>query len=1219
MRAAIFSSKKIHIATVALFFLSTIYYVVPARAANPACTPTTSTVGNLTVLEFVNPNTNESNTTGSNIGFTCDWTVPTNVYAVQVVIVGGGGSGGFGNQGGGGGGGEVLYTTTETFTTPSTIKTITVGTGGAATTAPANVPGNTGANSSYDNVVARGGGGGGSAGPYSSDAAKAGLTGGSSGGGSRFGNLVVAPTKTTAPGFTSLANAGGKGAGKSTNDPASASQCAPFGAGGGGGGAMSVGGDALATCTDSSTAGSVNITVGAGGAGAYLLGKCVGGGGASLSGTGAPPVNPATNNYNFGTITVNQAAKTPCKDPTNNNQDVAGTWSGGGSGVDFASGAANTGGGASGAPLEYNRARGGSGVVLIAYDASNPPVRPNITTQPQSRSILSMNTETLTVAANINDGGTLSYKWQSAGLNSTTFMDVMNSDSSTLVTWQLPATSNGIQFRVIVTNTKGGRTSTATSSIATLTVNRRATTISLSYGDTSTVRYFDGETFTATFSSNSDNASTRTFASLTSSVCTVNSTTGLITAVTPGLCSIQVSILASDRYSASTRSLSFNIRKKLQSVQWSSLPSLPVYSPAIQLGVTSGYLLATGETATGSGTISYSVVNTCNSFSITSTGRITPTALGACLVRALQSATATYEAASAFETLTVVATPPDAPFINTVSSSGGSGSTSGAITVSLTSGNENGASITHFVVTAAPTVGGAIQETLTASAGTRTVTLTGLTLGTGYTVKARVINSAGSSSDRTYGSTVTPAGIPYGVSALTATPGDTTLTINYTGPASLNGGTWDRYQYFISPTGTPFTDSPTAISLTQANTSYTFTGLTNGAAYDVKVVALTSANGTASSANTTLLNLVPAVAPQAPTISITRIDSATARINWYTVGSGGSPVTSYTVTVNKNSVAQSCYVNLATTNCTISGLTTNDVLTASATATNLVGTSAASANATYTHATAPLSPTGITTTSGDTYISISFTQPASGDSISDYEYSYDGNTYTSVGINASPITLTGLTNETTYSLFIRAIGLNYGTGAASETITATAGIPAPPPPPPSNGGGGGSSYSPPITVVETTTVLVVETPTVIIIVETSTKVVETQTPIVRIPITETSTVVTKISIRMQEPFRVNSYFVNVAATNELKGFVKKYSKSKVLRVITIGYSSPSLVNPYPSKLGTWRATAIAKTLKKLGLKTSYTSKYGGLFTGSRKDARKVRIVLYIETIKVTTT
>jgi hypothetical protein len=1218
MRAKVFSHRKIHLATVALLFISTVFYGLPARAANPACSPTTSTLGNLTVLEFVNPNTNESNTTDSNIGYTCDWTVPTGVYAVSVVIVGGGGSGGYGNQAGGGGGGEVVYTATETFTSPSSIKTITVGTGGAAPTAPANVPGNTGANSSYDGVIAHGGGGGGSAGPYSTSAEKAGLTGGSSGGGSRFGNLVVAPTRTTAPGFTSLANSGGNGAGKSTNDPASATQCAPFGSGGGGGGAMSVGGNALATCTDSSTAGSVNITVGAGGAGAYLLGKCVGGGGASLAGTGAPPVNPTNGGYNFGTITVNQATKTPCKDPTNNNQDVAGTWSGGGSGVDFSNGAPNTGGGSSGAPTDYGRPRGGSGVVLIAYDATNPPVRPGISTQPQTRSILSLNTETLTVAASVNDGGTLSYLWQSSPSGSSTWTNIANSDSSTYVTPPIPATSSGVKYRVQITNTKSTRTSVTISNAATLTVNRRTTTISLSYGDTSTVRYFDGETFTATFSSNSDVASSRTFSSLSSTICSIDASTGLITALRPGQCSVQVSIPSSDRCASATLSLSFVIRNKLQVVTWSSLPSLPVSSAAVQLGVTPGYALATGETATGSGTISYSVVNACSSFSITSDGRITPLALGACRIRALQAATSTFDPGSAFETLTVVATPPDAPFINTVSSSGGSGSTSGAITVSLTSGNENGASITHFVVTAAPSVGSAIQETLTASAGTRTVTVTGLTLGTAYTVKAKVINSAGSSSDRTYGSTVTPAGVPYGVSALTDTPGDTTLTINYTAPASLNGGTWDRYQYFISPTGTPFSDTPTAISVTQANTSYTFTGLTNGAAYAVKVVALTSANGTASSANTTLLNLVPAVAPQAPTISITRIDSATARINWYTTGSGGSPVTSYTVAVNKNSVSQSCYVNVSTTNCTISGLSTNDVLTASATATNLVGTSASSATATYTHATAPLSPTGITTTSGDTYISISFTQPSSGDAISDYEYSYDGATFTSVGVTSSPITLTGLTNETTYSLVIRAIGFNYGAGLLSETITATAGIPAPPPPPPSNGGGGGFSYTPPV-VVETTTVLAVDTSTVIIVVETSTTKSETSTPEVRIPVTETNTVVVKISIRMQEPFRVNSYFVNVVATNELSAIVKKYSKSKVLRVITIGYSSPSLVNPYPSRLGTWRAEAIAKTMKKLGLKTSYTAKYGGLFTGSRKDARKVRIILYIETIKVTTT
>jgi len=138
MRARVYFTPKIHVATVLILFLTSVVYALPAHSVNPACTPTTSTVNGLTVLEFDNPNTNDSNTTGSNIGYTCDWTVPSNVYAVSVVIVGGGGSGGFGNQAGGGGGGEVLYTATETFTSPSSIKTITIGTGGAATTAAAN-------------------------------------------------------------------------------------------------------------------------------------------------------------------------------------------------------------------------------------------------------------------------------------------------------------------------------------------------------------------------------------------------------------------------------------------------------------------------------------------------------------------------------------------------------------------------------------------------------------------------------------------------------------------------------------------------------------------------------------------------------------------------------------------------------------------------------------------------------------------------------------------------------------------------------------------------------------------------------------------------------------------------------------------------------------------------------------------------------------------------
>ena len=154
-------------------------------------------------------------------------------------------------------------------------------------------------------------------------------------------------------------------------------------------------------------------------------------------------------------------------------------------------------------------------------------------------------------------------------------------------------------------------------------------------------------------------------------------------------------------------------------------------------------------------------------------------------------------------------------------------------------------------------------------------------------------------------------------------------------------------------------------------------------------------------------------------------------------------------------------------------------------------------------------------------------------------------------------------------------------------------------------------------IVETSTA-VVDTTTVLVIPETPTQITETKTPEIKITITETTTVISKINILMQEPFRVNSYFINVVATRELQSIVKKYSKSDVIRVITIGYSSPSLVNPYPSKLGTWRATAIAKSLKNLGLKSVYTAKYGGLYQGKRVDARKVRIILYINKTVVTT-
>jgi hypothetical protein len=600
------------VVALALTLLPSFASVNIAHSANPACTPTQTTIDGKIVLEFTNPNTGDSNTSGSNVGYTCDWTVPSEVFWVKVAVVGGGGSGGFGNQGGGGGGGEVLYTTNGIDATPGDVKTITIGAGGAATTAAANVPGNDGAQSSYAGVIAHGGGGGGSGGP-TSGANNNGRTGGSTGGGSRFASLKANPTKTDLSSWTSYANTGGLGAGKVDNSPASSTSCAPYGAGGGGGGAMSAGGNASASCSDSSTAGSVNITVGTGGAGIYLFNKCLGGGGASLATSGAPT--------NAGLVTINQAPKTPCINPADS-QTVVGTVSGGGSGSDTASGIPGTGGGGSGVPFEYGRPAGGSGVVLISYDPAHPPVAPVITTQPDSKTVFSMVYETLTVAATRTDGGTLSYQWQIKAPGSSSFSTVSGATSTTYITPTLRTSDSGTVYRAVVTNTKNSLTTSTTTREALIRVSKRTPSISFSYPTTNIPAHNPwnpvGDTLSVMSSSFIPSNALNALYSTSSSgaICNVRSDNGLITYFKGGACVITYSIPEDDYYYAKSVSVTVNLPFPTQNVRWSSLPNLKVNSAPVTLGTTPGYSLATGETLTGAGAITYSTLS-CPSFSIT--------------------------------------------------------------------------------------------------------------------------------------------------------------------------------------------------------------------------------------------------------------------------------------------------------------------------------------------------------------------------------------------------------------------------------------------------------------------------------------------------------------------------------------------------------------------------------------------------------------------------
>jgi hypothetical protein len=90
-------------------------------------------------------------------------------------------------------------------------------------------------------------------------------------------------------------------------------------------------------------------------------------------------------------------------------------------------------------------------------------------------------------------------------------------------------------------------------------------------------------------------------------------------------------------------------------------------------------------------------------------------------------------------------------------------------------------------------------------------------------------------------------------------------------------------------------------------------------------------------------------------------------------------------------------------------------------------------------ATVPDSPILNSVISGDRRISISFTAgSANGAPITDFEYSLNSGAYTSAGTTSSPLTITGLSGRTTYSVMIKArnsVGLS--TASASLSVRTT--------------------------------------------------------------------------------------------------------------------------------------------------------------------------------------
>ena len=93
------------------------------------------------------------------------------------------------------------------------------------------------------------------------------------------------------------------------------------------------------------------------------------------------------------------------------------------------------------------------------------------------------------------------------------------------------------------------------------------------------------------------------------------------------------------------------------------------------------------------------------------------------------------------------------------------------------------------------------------------------------------------------------------------------------------------------------------------------------------------------------------------------------------------------------------------------------------------------------YASAPVNePTSLSAVQSTTSVAISFTAPTNdgGTAITNYEYSFNNSTWTALSPTdaASPVTVSGLTANTAYTIYLRAINI-VGSGPASSGLSFT--------------------------------------------------------------------------------------------------------------------------------------------------------------------------------------
>ena len=369
--------------------------------------------------------------------------------------------------------------------------------------------------------------------------------------------------------------------------------------------------------------------------------------------------------------------------------------------------------------------------------------------------------------------------------------------------------------------------------------------------------------------------------------------------------------------------------------------------------------------------------------SVDDTGVVTILAVGDCAITVNQAGNSVYAAASAVtRVFQVVTVTPSAPYITGVNVQNG-----GATLTFNIPGFSGGAPVAGYQVNAYPDDGGPpVTFSGCSTASPLVCTIPGLTNGVGYRFTVQAINSAGRGAESPLvpaanQPAITSAVRAAAVGALTARKGDTTLTASWTPLtlAQLGGGSFTRYDLRIAVSADDSEVATATLNL-QSDDSHVFTGLTNGTAYTITVVAYTSVNATQLTGNTAQVSEIPARAPDRVTGSYQATSGTTGIVSWRPpVSDGGSPVLEYRIRLlsggstvfDDTTGANTYFIN-------VMGLTRGTSYAVAMTVTNAVGSSDDTHNTTQPDVPAPPVITGAAPATVDDSVGfeVTWTAPA---------------------------------------------------------------------------------------------------------------------------------------------------------------------------------------------------------------------------------------------------